>query len=421
MKFPATYCLTCYQTDRPAKAKAHFEEAGVPARFLQSYHGRTWGLETRLCAHDDWKIDTGHVGLLLGHWMVWQIAWDRGVPEVLICEDDAIFCSDFLARYAQHRAELPADAQIWYCGSVGQCDHLRQATPNLRHLDHRGPHGTHAYWCRRDALPVLLDKCQEARVYIDQSINYNAMPHLIGYASCPSLVGQHSAEGSWPHAVGGNPAPTDPPALRDPFTDRIDAELKSLDHVPGWCCPEKRRAIYDAVHSMNAPTCVELGVFGGQSLLPAAMALRDNLGGKITGIDPYTAIANAEAQLPGEHTDWWQKNVDYRATELAARREIQERGLSQWCEILTCMPEDVAVDFPVIDYLHLDDSHATQVAVRNVQTWLPKLRAGGCLVLDDAAWESVQPARALIAAQCDLIGQDSSPGRRWEVWKKRQE
>lgn len=417
MSFPAIYCITCSQTERPAKAREHFAAAGVPARFIQGFYGRSWGLETRLWAHqnppDGFKIDTGHIGLCLSHWMVWQIALDRGLDEVLICEDDAIFCPDFLNQYSQHRAELPADADIWYVGSLGS-DHLRHATANLRHLDHRGPHGTHCYLVRRSALPVLLECCQEARVYIDQSINGNAMPHLIGYASAPSLVGQHSYEGTWPHAVGGNPEPTDPPAVT------IDAELRSLDGVPGWCCPEKRRVVYDAVRALSAasPVCVELGVFGGQSLLPAAMALRDKGAGKITGIDPYTAAANAEAQLPGEHTDWWQRNVDYHATELAARQEIRDRGLSPWCDLRTCMPEDAAADFPYLDYLHLDDSHAADVAVRNIRTWLPKLRPGAICILDDCCWESVQPARAIIAGDLELVSADPTEGRRWEVYRK---
>ncbi len=200
----------------------------------------------------------------------------------------------------------------------------------------------------------------------------------------------------------------------------IDAELRSLDHVPGWCCPAKRKAIYDLVRTLEAhsPVCVEIGVFYGQSILPAAMALRDRGAGKIVGIDPYTAEANLEGQEPCAHSDWWQNEVDYIAAESRCRSEIERRGLSPWCELRKCLPEDCAADLPSIDYLHLDDSHAKSVVLRNTRAWLPRLRPGGVLVLDDCCWTSVQPARAVIATQLELIDADLSEGRRWEIYRR---
>jgi hypothetical protein len=52
---------------------------------------------------------------------------------------------------------------------------------------------------------------------------------------------------------------------------------------------------------------VEIGVFGGRSLVPQALALRENKQGVVYGIDPYTAAAATEGEFtsdPGGKGYW---------------------------------------------------------------------------------------------------------------------
>lgn len=247
---PPVFCLTCKQsTEPPGRAelvRAHFAEHGIEATFMQGYHGRSWGLDTRLWHHRDpearealiegcrqvinlaeaglsdtdlieevyrrvlsgqtdaYRIEPGHVGLCLSHFLAWSIAWHKNLQEVIICEDDVQFHSGFREQFAEHRAQLPADWQIWYAGHLqhmgfGQQQHVAGPIYEVP----KGVCGTHCMLIRRDALPVLMTECCEARTHIDALINECAVPKLKCYASYPTLARQKSADGIWPHAVGG--------------------------------------------------------------------------------------------------------------------------------------------------------------------------------------------------------------------------
>lgn len=249
------FCITCAQSDRRPKTEAHFRARGLDVTFFQGIHGKTWGLDTRLWAHRDpvkglaetmrgcqemlnvaemadlpaqtvldlthkrifpsggsavgYRIDAGHIGLCLTHWSLWQHIWLSGLEEALIMEDDVDLIDEFGYWFSVHRGELPADWQVWYAGTLDTSSYKserisRHLCNNLNMRDGKGwPWGTHCYAVKRSALPILMEKCQEARLHIDQLIDEKALPHLKWYCSIPSLANQHSASGTWPHDVGG--------------------------------------------------------------------------------------------------------------------------------------------------------------------------------------------------------------------------
>ncbi len=250
MTFPTTYCIHCPETTEPPNRAGlvaeHFAEHNLPVTFVRGVHGRTWGLDTRLWHHRDsaaraqiiegcrqvaaigegdasdehllhevynrplcgyrdaYRIDAGHIGLCLSHWNCWQLAWLTNLQEALICEDDVHFLPSFRKRFAQHHAELPRDWQVWYCGCLNlETTKKTMVTKHLCTLPSGYPFGTHCMLVRRSALPVLLDKCVGAYTHVDSLIAEKGLPHLKWYASYPTLARQHSADGVWPHAVGG--------------------------------------------------------------------------------------------------------------------------------------------------------------------------------------------------------------------------
>src|SRR5436190_10874383 len=58
--------------------------------------------------------------------------------------------------------------------------------------------------------------------------------------------------------------------------------------LPGWCQLSKGEFIAREVLHDRLVRGVEIGVYGGRSLLPAAMALREIGSGFIVGIDPFS-------------------------------------------------------------------------------------------------------------------------------------
>src|ERR1700730_11515979 len=55
----------------------------------------------------------------------------------------------------------------------------------------------------------------------------------------------------------------------------------------GWCSEEKALNFVDLILTAKPKVCVEIGVFGGASLIPTAFALKHLKEGIVIGIDPW--------------------------------------------------------------------------------------------------------------------------------------
>ena len=160
--------------------------------------------------------------------------------------------------------------------------------------------------------------------------------------------------------------------------------------LKGWCRPFKARWLYDAVLARARAgdfTGVEIGVFGGRSLIAAALALKDAGRGFLVGIDPYTAESATEGAANGQP---WVAALPCIRQECEAA--ITRLGLGRHCAVLPAPAEACAAAFGPLDYLHVDGCHATAVALRDVTLYVPKVRPGGLIVLDDTNWDTLQPA-----------------------------
>jgi GR25 family glycosyltransferase involved in LPS biosynthesis len=210
------FCITCRQTpERTAAAARHFQERGLSVEFFAGVHGRAFGLRTALAHGRDHVLPpghrmlSGHVGLVLSHYMLWTALTHLPYDEVLILEDDATFGPDFAERFRQAYAELPADWQMVYVGSFGD-----EGRPAVRLSEHvavvRYPLGTHAYLVRRSTLGLLLRTNQEARTHIDVQLAENSLPYLNCYTFLPPLVGQRTYDGTWPSSTSVTDEPDGP-------------------------------------------------------------------------------------------------------------------------------------------------------------------------------------------------------------------
>lgn len=174
---------------------------------------------------------------------------------------------------------------------------------------------------------------------------------------------------------------------------------EALPKLPGWCTPYKGKQMGHLVARIgadHAPLCVELGVFGGRSLIAMALAVKHCLKGRgtVDGIDPFTADAALEGTVGEEHQEWWSK-LDYSEILHAARRGIETLGLDEIVQLKLARSEDVVGDYASesIDILHQDSNHSEEVSCGEVAKWASKMRAGGYWVFDDTQWESTQLAQ----------------------------
>lgn len=392
------YCITLRQSpERTRLAQQHFDECGLNVTMFPGIHAPTFGLVTEKKANprkDDYIIAPGQVGCLLSHYMLWQTLQFLPHEEVLIIEDDAVFCADFAMKFECLKNQLPVDWQFCYVG------HGNERT-SIAIEPTKYEAGTHAYMVKKNALETLLATNQEARTHCDIQIGQNSLPHLNSYRMCPSLVGQRTqqkdAAGNYVWlTTTNNLAHTDATvqgALK--FTDKAKEDLywrirsKLLPNLGGWCHEVKAVRMAELIIQRQPKICVEIGVFQGKSLFTMAMALRFVGSGKAWGIDPWTQDDSLEGMAEGVNKEWWRSSIDHEHFYLSTADYRNKFELADWCEIIRtrgdCQSTIDMFEDGSIEMFHLDGNHGPQSLI-DVKLWLPKLSKDCIVVFDDANW-----------------------------------
>jgi predicted O-methyltransferase YrrM len=178
--------------------------------------------------------------------------------------------------------------------------------------------------------------------------------------------------------------------------------LKAEAKLAGWCSREKALTIARIILQECPRTCVEIGVFGGRSLIPCAAALQHIGAGAIYGIEawsPNVAIENATNEV---NDDWWSK-VDFASIKREFYRFVAVANLTSHVRVIEAPSGRAAALFDEIDFLHIDGSHSMVNAAEDVILYARKVRRGGIIIFDDVNWQSTAPARELLGALCDTV------------------
>lgn len=193
--------------------------------------------------------------------------------------------------------------------------------------------------------------------------------------------------------------------------DQVTAFVNASD---GWTELSRCLEMVDLITEHKPEVVVEIGVFGGRTLIPQAMALKANGKGRIYGIDPW----KLEPCLEGENEanrQWWSK-VDLEEFQRRVINHIWRLELDQWATIIRSPSQYVSDLFAQwsIDILYIDGCHSEIASSRDVILWTPKVKPEGFIHFDDCLWPSVQPALKLMAERCEVV----KDGGHYRLYKK---
>jgi cephalosporin hydroxylase len=181
--------------------------------------------------------------------------------------------------------------------------------------------------------------------------------------------------------------------------------LTILPTLEGWCSKEKAVAFIDLVLETKPETCVEIGVFGGSSLFPVASALKYLGTGTIIGIDPWDKIECIKHFDPVEdapHLKWWGSlNINYIYQSF--NNMIRRQKLEDFVETIRATSEEAAYAIEEIDILYLDGNHSEFCSLQDVELYLPKVKQGGYIWMNDTLWKERQDAVERLTASCDVV------------------
>jgi cephalosporin hydroxylase len=167
---------------------------------------------------------------------------------------------------------------------------------------------------------------------------------------------------------------------------------------------EKAVAMCELIEREKPALVVELGIFGGRSMLPQALQLKDNGHGVIFGMDPWTRPAALEGDHSAADAMWWAGiNLDRIMSKFLGM--IVNLGLIDVAIPIRATSHAAAPLFPlgVIDILHVDSNHSELVSMRELALYVPRVRARGYIWLDDLGWATNQAAVRELDSTCETI------------------
>jgi len=182
--------------------------------------------------------------------------------------------------------------------------------------------------------------------------------------------------------------------------------VRDLYTIPGWCSKEKALNFIDLVLEVRPQVCVEIGVYGGRSIFPVAKALKFLGQGIAIGIDSWDRIdcmkyLDTVVEDP-LHADAWGR-TDLDSIYRSYLDMISRHNLEKYCETRKLSSEKAASTIDVIDILYIDGNHSEIISVQDVRLYLPKVRYGGYIWLNDSKWRSLGAAYYLLSQSCDVV------------------
>jgi len=191
-----------------------------------------------------------------------------------------------------------------------------------------------------------------------------------------------------------------------------------LARFGGWCDPDKALKLCDLIFESKPKTVVEVGVFAGKSAISMALACKLNGGGVVYGVDSWCA-SDCIVDENQANTEWWSTKVNLDRVYEECLRHIAEEEVGGHINILKLPSRKAAFLFDSVDLLHIDGNHAELPSTTDVLTWVPLLRSGGYLILDDFNWDSQDTARRMIEKMCDPVSEHSLKESCFAVYRKR--
>jgi len=179
----------------------------------------------------------------------------------------------------------------------------------------------------------------------------------------------------------------------------------------GGCSVSKGYLMAWLIRKYQITASVDIGVYRGRSLVPQAVAHREFTGGKAYGVDPWLNAEVSETGNPAlrEAIDRFIDTTDFPAIYEEVKALIRRLKLDQNCILVREKSCDAIRYFRREDMrfglIHIDGNHDSDRVTADVSLYLPRLKRGGFVVMDDVSWDSVTSAYAAVSKRLCKIYQ----------------
>jgi len=164
------------------------------------------------------------------------------------------------------------------------------------------------------------------------------------------------------------------------MTNLFETIIRTNPKMEGWCDIPKAITLASMVLALRPECVLEVGIFGGRSFLPMALACKELGRGVVVGIDPWDKGVSVRGQTSPEDIKWWSE-LDMEKIRTGFMALIPEHGLEKFTKIHRMESNRVASPTN-IGILHIDGNHDA-TAIQDVMNFAPHVVQGGFCVMDD--------------------------------------
>lgn len=162
--------------------------------------------------------------------------------------------------------------------------------------------------------------------------------------------------------------------------------------IYGWVSDAQAHWYKQCANKVKNGKIVEVGVFGGQSLLSIVdICVANN--NKLYGIDPWDLINLSNGKKPDQEF-LLQLRSKLKECKETLDKIIEKYNYGETLELIRDFSPGVADKFEdkSLDLVFIDGDHSYNQVTTDLNAWLPKVKPGGILAGDDFVWRSVEKA-----------------------------
>jgi predicted O-methyltransferase YrrM len=165
--------------------------------------------------------------------------------------------------------------------------------------------------------------------------------------------------------------------------------------IYGWASSPRISQYIDFVKKIKNGKIIEIGVYGGASLLEICDMCEDNQN-IIFGIDPWETNNYSNGNLLNENTSPTLNEFHHHMSKNRKMLEkiIKEEKYDKFVNLIVEKASEASKKFDdkTIDLIYIDGSHDYGSVFQDLQIWYSKIKRSGLIWGDDYNWEGVQLA-----------------------------
>jgi len=199
------------------------------------------------------------------------------------------------------------------------------------------------------------------------------------------------------------------------LTEAVDHYIPTMQ---GWSTPEKCKRLMNLVVDTKLNS-LEIGIFGGRSLISMGFGHRETGAGISIGLDPWKREACVEGENDKANDEWW-KSLDLDSIYSGFVQQVVAHNLLNYVEWLRMSSKEA---LPILagfygkkfGVIHQDGNHSEAVSAWEIEKYSPLVADGCYWVMDDTNWASTATAQKLIVK---LGFKELEDHDNWKVYQK---